>query len=169
ILDALDDAAPLEAVPVFHEGQVIAKLPQVEHPKPWIVGARSDVADGWSSALLADGQRSHDLAGHEGERLRQLGCRYRVLELSRPIEGGSHRIEKGRPKGCVGLQGYILPARASLILDISRHLRRGTAVIVELVPGKRIGRRRKLMIHATHEKILPDDVVWRAGKFTDIQ
>src|SRR5262249_39430977 len=121
------------------------------------------------SALLADRQRSYDLAGDESERPCQVGGSHRILELSRPIEGDPHGIENGRLKDCVALQRYILPPRTVLLLDISQHLWFVVAVIVELVPAKNTGRRCELVIQPAHEKILPNDIVPRSNKFADVQ
>src|SRR5262249_33251468 len=139
ILDALDDTSPFEVMPVLHVRQIIPELPEVVDPEPWEVGVRSDLANRGRSALLADGQRSYDLAWNERERVRQLRCCQRVLELSRPIEGDPDRIEQSRSKDRIGLQCHILPARPVLFLDVSQHLWFVVGVIVELIPAKEIG------------------------------
>src|SRR6266699_3722173 len=67
VLDALEDAAPFEGMPVFHEGQIVSVLPEVVYPEPRERGVGSDLADRRGSTLLAHRQRSHDFSRNKGK------------------------------------------------------------------------------------------------------
>src|SRR5207249_1376381 len=81
VLDAPDDTAPFEVVATFDVGQIIAKLPEVVDPASGKVGIGADFRDCWCSTLFTYRQRSDDLAGNKGERLRKIRSCKRVGEL----------------------------------------------------------------------------------------